>query len=47
MRYASQETGHYVEPTIFFNLKDDACIYHEGIFGLVSTIGTFRIEEEP
>lgn len=39
-------TGCYVEPTIFLNPKDDARIYREEIFGPVSTIRTFRTEEE-
>ena len=40
------ETGNYVEPTIFLNPKDEAKVYKEEIFGPVSTVRTFKTEEE-
>lgn len=46
VRRASQKTGHYVGPTVFFNPKDDARIYREESFGPISTIRAFRTEEE-
>ncbi|KAF2715196.1 aldehyde dehydrogenase [Pleomassaria siparia CBS 279.74] len=39
-------SGFYVEPTIFLNPAEDARIYREEIFGPVSTIKTFKTEEE-
>ena len=40
------EKGFYVEPTIFLNPGDDARIYREEIFGPVTTLRTFKTEEE-
>lgn len=39
-------SGHYIQPTIFLNPKDDARIYREEIFGPVLTVRTFKTEEE-
>lgn len=40
------DTGLFVEPTIFVNPKPDAEIYKNEIFGPVSTVRTFKTEEE-
>ena len=40
------DKGYHVEPTIFLNPKDDARIYREEIFGPVTTLRTFKTEDE-
>jgi aldehyde dehydrogenase (NAD+) len=39
------DQGCFVSPTIFYNPKGDASIYHEEIFGPVLTVKTFRTPE--
>jgi aldehyde dehydrogenase (NAD+) len=38
--------GYYIEPTIFTNVKSDAEIYTQEIFGPVVIVNTFKTEEE-
>lgn len=40
------ETGYFIEPTIFTNVKEDSEIHKDEIFGPVSVIRTFTTEEE-
>ncbi|KAL1637160.1 hypothetical protein SLS56_000818 [Neofusicoccum ribis] len=40
------EKGLFVEPTIFVNPKEGAEVYREEVFGPVSTVRTFKTEEE-
>ena len=44
--YNGEERGYWIEPTIFDNVKPDACIAQEEIFGPVLATLTFRDEEE-
>ncbi len=44
--YEGQERGYWLEPTIFDDVKPDACIAQEEIFGPVLATVTFRDEEE-
>ncbi|MGQ0815860.1 MAG: aldehyde dehydrogenase family protein [Gemmatimonadota bacterium] len=46
LRYNGEERGYWVEPTIFDNVKPDASIAQEEIFGPVLATVTFRDEEE-
>ena len=39
-------SGYYVEPTVFTNVKPDAEIYSNEIFGPVSILSSFKTEEE-
>lgn len=40
------EKGYYVPPTVFENVKQDAEIYREEIFGPVAVLNKFETEEE-
>jgi len=40
------DQGYFIEPTIFTNVKEDAKIMREEIFGPVVAINTFKTEEE-
>lgn len=46
LRYNGEERGYWVAPTIFDNVKPDACIAQEEIFGPVLATLTFKDEEE-
>ena len=39
-------TGYFVEPTIFVDIKDDMVISREEIFGPVVTIASFKTEDD-
>jgi len=40
------DSGYFVEPTVFTDVKADAEIHRDEIFGPVSVIRTFKTEEE-
>jgi aldehyde dehydrogenase (NAD+) len=40
------DKGYFVEPTIFTDVKEDAEIHRDEIFGPVSVVRTFKTEEE-
>ncbi|KIW75196.1 hypothetical protein Z517_11969 [Fonsecaea pedrosoi CBS 271.37] len=40
------DKGYFLEPTVFTNVKSDAEIYREEIFGPVAVINSFKTEEE-
>lgn len=40
------DSGYFVEPTVFTDVKEDAEIHRDEIFGPVSVIRTFKTEEE-
>ena len=40
------DTGYFVEPTIFTDVKPDSEIHTDEIFGPVSVIRTFKTEDE-
>ncbi|HEX6064576.1 MAG TPA: aldehyde dehydrogenase family protein, partial [Longimicrobiales bacterium] len=44
--YNGEERGYWIAPTIFDDVKPDACIAQEEIFGPVLAVVTFRDEEE-
>jgi acyl-CoA reductase-like NAD-dependent aldehyde dehydrogenase len=46
MLYNGEERGYWIEPTIFDEVKADACIAQEEIFGPVLATTTFKDEEE-
>jgi acyl-CoA reductase-like NAD-dependent aldehyde dehydrogenase len=46
MLYNGEERGYWIEPTIFDDVKADACIAQEEIFGPVLATTTFKDEEE-
>lgn len=46
LAYNGEERGYWIAPTIFDDVKADACIAQEEIFGPVLAVVTFRDEEE-
>lgn len=40
------DTGYFIEPTIFTDVKEDSEIHKDEIFGPVSVVRTFKTEEE-
>jgi len=40
------DQGYFIEPTVFLNLKKDAQIYTDEVFGPVAVVKTFETEEE-